>query len=67
VSAPEEILPGVYGVNLGFVNAFFIADEVVTLVDTGIKARAAQIAAAMKDVGRQDVANIALTDRKSVV
>ena len=61
MSAPEEIVPGVYGVNLGFVNAFFIADDVVTLVDTGIKARAAQIASALKDVGREDVANIALT------
>jgi len=61
MTAPEEIVPGVYGVDLGFVSAFFIADEVVTLVDTGLKARAAQIASAVADVGRQDVANIALT------
>jgi glyoxylase-like metal-dependent hydrolase (beta-lactamase superfamily II) len=61
VSAPEEIVPGVYAVNLGFVNAFFIADDAVTLVDTGIKARAAQIQKALDDVGRRDVKNIALT------
>ena len=62
MGAPEEVLPGVFGVNLGFVNAFFIADDAVTLVDTGIKARAGQIEAALKDVGRRDdVRNIALT------
>jgi glyoxylase-like metal-dependent hydrolase (beta-lactamase superfamily II) len=61
MSAPEEIVPGVYGVNLGFVNAFFIADDVVTLVDTGLRARADRIAAALKDIGRDDVGNIALT------
>ena len=61
MTAPEEIVPGVYGVALGFVNAFFIADEVVTLIDTGVRQRAAQIAAALKEVGRSDVANIALT------
>jgi glyoxylase-like metal-dependent hydrolase (beta-lactamase superfamily II) len=61
VSTPEEFAPGVYGVNLGFVNAFFITDDVVTLVDTGLKARAKQIAAALKEVGRTDVSNIALT------
>lgn len=59
----EEIVPGIYGVNLGFVNAFFIADDAVTLVDTGIKARAPRIEAALRDVGRGlgDVKNIALT------
>jgi glyoxylase-like metal-dependent hydrolase (beta-lactamase superfamily II) len=63
MSAPEEIAPGVYGVNLGFVNAFFIADDAVTLVDTGVKARAAQIVGALKEVGRtaDDIKNIALT------
>jgi glyoxylase-like metal-dependent hydrolase (beta-lactamase superfamily II) len=63
MTAPEEIVSGVYGVDLGFVNAFFIADDVVTLVDTGIKTRAKQIAVAITDVGRKpdDIKNIALT------
>lgn len=61
MSTPEEIVPGVYGVNLGFVNAFFIADDAVTLVDTGIKARAAQIQSALKQVNRENVKNIVLT------
>lgn len=63
MSTPEEIVPGVYGVNLGFVNAFFLAGDEVTLIDTGVKARAGQIAAAVKDVGRsaEDIASIALT------
>lgn len=61
MTAPEEIVPGVYGVALGFVNAFVLVDDAVTLVDTGIKARAPRIAAFLKDLGRRDVANIALT------
>src|SRR5581483_5366769 len=65
MTAPEEIVPGVYGVDLGFVSAFFIAGEVVTLVDTGLKARAAQMASAVADVGKQSGANIAPTHRHS--
>jgi glyoxylase-like metal-dependent hydrolase (beta-lactamase superfamily II) len=61
VSAPEEIVPGVYGVDLGFVNAFFIVDDVVTLIDTGFKNRAPRIADAVREVGRGEVANIVLT------
>jgi glyoxylase-like metal-dependent hydrolase (beta-lactamase superfamily II) len=61
--APEEIVPGIYGVELGFVNAFFIADDAVTLIDTGLKSRAPRIEAAVKETGRSraDIKNIALT------
>lgn len=63
MSAPEEIVPGVYGVQLGFVNAFFVSDDAVTLVDTGLKGSAQKIAQAVKDAGRDPnaIGNIALT------
>jgi glyoxylase-like metal-dependent hydrolase (beta-lactamase superfamily II) len=63
MSTPEEIAPGIYGVDLGFVNAFFISDDAVTLIDTGLKGRADRIAKAVQDVGRDPkaIANIALT------
>lgn len=61
MSAPEEIVPGVYGIDLGFVNAFVLVDEAVTLVDTGIPRRAGRITAALRDLGREAVANVALT------
>jgi glyoxylase-like metal-dependent hydrolase (beta-lactamase superfamily II) len=63
MAAPEEIVPGVYGVELGFVNAFFIADDAVTLIDTGLKSRAPRIETAVKETGRTlaEVKNIALT------
>jgi len=63
MSTPEEILPGVYGVNLTIVNAFFITDDAVTIVDTGLKSGATKIEAAIKEVGRSldDAKNIALT------
>jgi glyoxylase-like metal-dependent hydrolase (beta-lactamase superfamily II) len=37
--AVEEIAPGVYALGLGYVNAFFIADDGLTLVDSGLPRR----------------------------
>lgn len=56
----EEIVPGVYGLNLGFVNAFVLTDEDVTLIDTGLPRSHAKLAGAVRDLGRE-VGNIALT------
>lgn len=58
--APEEIVPGVYGINLGFVNTFVLADDTLTLVDTGLERSRDKIAAALSELGRS-VENIALT------
>jgi glyoxylase-like metal-dependent hydrolase (beta-lactamase superfamily II) len=60
VSVAEEIVPGVWGVSLGIVNAFILRDETLTLVDTGVSKQSAKLRSAVDEVGGP-IANIALT------
>lgn len=58
----EEIVPGVYGLSMGYVNAFLIADGDVTLIDSGLPKRSERILAAVRDIGKgEPLANIAIT------
>jgi glyoxylase-like metal-dependent hydrolase (beta-lactamase superfamily II) len=61
MTTPEEILPGVYGMSLGIVNAFVLVDEDVTLIDTGIPRSLDNIRSALATIDRGPVRNIALT------
>jgi len=60
MSAPEEIVPGVYGVSLGFVNAFVLVDDEVTLIDTGLPRSHEKVSNAISSIGRP-VGAVALT------
>ena len=60
-ATPEEIVDGVWGISLGFVNAFVLVSDEVTLVDTGLARNVDQINGALRDIGRTNVDNIALT------
>ena len=62
MTAPEEIVSGVYGIAVGpIVNAFVIVDEGVTLVDTGTAKGVGKIEGALRDLGRTRIDTIALT------
>src|SRR5438105_1671032 len=71
VSAPvpvEEIVPGLYRILKGYVNAYAIDDDDgVTLIDTGLPQRAPRLAAALHEVGRapSDVGTILITHHHS--
>ena len=58
-----QIVPGVYGISLGFVNTFVIDAGDLTLIDTGIAGSAPRILAAVRRLGRQpaDIRHIVLT------
>jgi glyoxylase-like metal-dependent hydrolase (beta-lactamase superfamily II) len=60
MSVAEEIVPGVWAVGLGIVNAFVLRDETTTLVDTGVRKQAPKLAAALDEVGGE-LGNIVLT------
>lgn len=60
MSVAEEIVPGVWGVSLGIVNAFILRDETLTLVDTGVAKQSGKLSSALAEVGGT-VENIALT------
>lgn len=60
MSAAEKIVPGVWGVSLGIVNAFILRDETLTLVDTGVSKQSGKLTSALGEVGGT-LANIALT------
>jgi glyoxylase-like metal-dependent hydrolase (beta-lactamase superfamily II) len=47
----EQIVPGVYGVGFGYVSAFIVAGEVVTLVDAAVPKRAPKLQAALAEAG----------------
>ncbi len=52
--ALEEIVPGVYGIGMGYVNAFFIVGEdSLTLVDSGLAKKKDTILGAVAGAGRQ--------------
>jgi glyoxylase-like metal-dependent hydrolase (beta-lactamase superfamily II) len=61
--AIKQILPGLYEIRLGPVNAFLIDDGELTLIDTGHPGRAEKIAEDLRTIGRQpsDITNILLT------
>jgi len=62
--AVEEIVSGVYGIGMGYVNAFFIVGEDgLTLVDSGLAKKKDTILSAVAGAGRQppDVGHILIT------
>jgi glyoxylase-like metal-dependent hydrolase (beta-lactamase superfamily II) len=48
----EEIVPGVYGVGFGYVSAFIVAADSLTLVDTGLPKKSPKLQAALAGVGK---------------
>ncbi len=62
--AVEEIVSGVYGIGMGYVNAFFIAaEDGLTLVDSGLARRKNTILRAVAGAGKQpaDLRHILIT------
>src|SRR3972149_5807049 len=62
--ALEEIFPFIYGLRMGYVNAFLIAEEEgLTLIDSGLPKRKQTILGALRHLGRQaqEVKHIAIT------
>lgn len=60
---PKQIVPGLYTLPLGAVNAFLIDSDGLTLIDTGFGNSAEKIAAAVRDLGRQpgDIRHVLVT------
>ena len=64
VKAPELVVPGVYQISLGFVNAFLLeSDDGLILIDTGIPGSADKILGAISALGKQpaDIHQILVT------
>lgn len=61
--AVKRVVPGVYQIPLGFVNAFLIDAGDLTLIDTGVANSADRILDAVREIGRQpdDVGHILVT------
>ena len=62
--ALEEIFPFVYGLRMGYVNAFLLAEEDgITLIDSGLPKRQEKILGELTGLGRQphEVKHIAIT------
>jgi glyoxylase-like metal-dependent hydrolase (beta-lactamase superfamily II) len=62
--ATEEILPGVWQVGMGYVNAFLVArEDGVTLVDSGLPGKRRAILKALRQAGRkrEELRRIAVT------
>ena len=61
--AVKQVVPGVYVIPLGFVNAFLIGTESLALVDTGISGSADKILQAVRKIGKQptDIRHILVT------
>jgi glyoxylase-like metal-dependent hydrolase (beta-lactamase superfamily II) len=59
----EQVVPGIYQVSLGMVNAYLLVGEHVTVIDTGIPGSAPNILKAVREVGKapKDVREILLT------
>ena len=60
----KQLVPGVYEVSLGVVNAFLLADsDGLTLIDTGVAGSEDKILDAVREIGRQpqDIRNILVT------
>ena len=59
-----EVLPGVYQISLGYVNAFFVAEEDgVTLIDSGLPNKKQAILKALSGAGKkpEDLKRIVIT------
>jgi len=58
-----EIVPHVYAIPLGMVNAFLLEGDGLTLIDAGVPGSAAQILAAVESLGRrpEDIRRILVT------
>ena len=48
----EEIVSGVYGIGFGYVNAFLVAADSLTLVDAGLPKKSATLGQAIADAGK---------------
>jgi glyoxylase-like metal-dependent hydrolase (beta-lactamase superfamily II) len=61
--ATEEVLPGVHQVGMGYVNAFLIERDEVTLIDCGLRKKERTILGALRQIGRkpEELRHIALT------
>ncbi len=61
--AVEQVLPGVYQIGMLYVNAFLIAAEAVTLIDSGLPKRKETILKALADAGKKadELKHIAIT------
>ncbi|MDO8614121.1 MAG: MBL fold metallo-hydrolase [Dehalococcoidia bacterium] len=61
--ATEQVLPGVYQIGLGYVNAFLAADEELTLIDSGLPKKEETILKALRHLGGKpkDLRHIAVT------
>jgi glyoxylase-like metal-dependent hydrolase (beta-lactamase superfamily II) len=59
----KRISANVYEIPLGYVNAFLIEDDELTLIDTGAPGQAGRILDAIRQIGReaQDISHILLT------
>jgi glyoxylase-like metal-dependent hydrolase (beta-lactamase superfamily II) len=59
----KEIVPGLYAIPLGVVNAFLVDSDGLTLVDTGVPGSAGKILKAVQAIGRQpaDIKHILVT------
>lgn len=59
----EEVLPGLWSIELDFVNVFVLVDDAVTLVDAGLPDHFDRIEAGVKDAGRSvsELDNLVLT------
>jgi glyoxylase-like metal-dependent hydrolase (beta-lactamase superfamily II) len=59
----EQLLPNVYRIGMGYVSAYLIAADEVTVIDSGLPKRSDRILQAVRDAGRtpDDVKHIALT------
>src|SRR3990172_13242161 len=62
--ALEEIFPFIYGLRMGYVNAFLIAEEGgLTLIDSGLPNRKRTVLSALAQIGRrpEELKHIAIT------
>lgn len=61
--AAKQVVPGVYAISLGVVNAFLIETDHLTLIDTGLPGSAGRILEAVTALGRRpsDVRHILVT------
>lgn len=59
----EQIAPGVYGIGMGYVNAFLIAGDDMALIDSGLRKRGETILKAVAQAGKkpEDLKHIAIT------
>ncbi len=57
----EEIVPGVHGISMGYVSAFLIAADGLTLIDSGLPRKTDVVRKALADAGGGPLRNVAVT------